>query len=429
MTKYSCHDNIFNVKIAIITASRYLDPKYAAVSVVENQLRMFIQNGHQPILLLRTECKKSYKNLKGVKYRRCLPSFDLFWYKNFNLQKKDRTWLEKSIKALYRNLKDVDLVITHDIISLPQLYVYNLAVRKVARKLPHLNWLHWIHSLSFGDNPLWGRVNKRTKLVIPNHEHRRRTAKDFACRLRDVKTVYHSLDILSFPLHPLTRKLIKSWDLLNADIIQLYPADARRLALKQVNVVIDIFARLKEQGKKVRLVIANQYCIDDASRKKTEMWMEHALQRGLTKKEIFFTSKFRSPRWEWGIPRQVILELFRYVTNLFIFPSLAETFALVVLEAASGANLLVLNKDLPFLKDFIGRKNALFYRFGHFEDPKDLTSREVSNIADRIIKKLDQEMSLNARQRVRQHFSSDWIYKNQLQPLLRSFKIKSRQTS
>jgi glycosyltransferase involved in cell wall biosynthesis len=409
------------MKIAVILASRYLDPQYAAVSVVENQLRMLIQNGHQPVLLLGTECKKSYKNLKGVEYRRCLPSFELFWYKNFNLRKKDRPWLEKSVKALYRNLKDADLVITHDIISLPHLYVYNLAVRKVAKKLPRLNWLHWIHSLSFGDNPLWGR-RKRSKLVIPNRQQRGRTAKDFDCRLGDVKTVYHSLDTLSFPLHPLTRKLIASWDLLNADIIQLYPADARRLALKQVNVAIDIFAKLKEQGKKVKLVIANQYCIDDASRKSTEKWMRHALKRGLTKKEVFFTSQFRPPRWEWGIPREVILELFRHVTNLFIFPSMAETFALVVLEAASGANLLVLNKDLSFLKDFIGRKNALFYRFGHFEDPKDLTSREVSNIADRIIKKLDQEMCLNARQHVRQRFNSDWIYKNQLEPLLRSFK-------
>jgi glycosyltransferase involved in cell wall biosynthesis len=412
---------IFNMKIAIIFASRHLDPQYSAVSVVENQLRMLIQNGHQPVLLLRTECKKSYKNLKGVEYRRCLPSFELYWYKNFNLRKEDRPWLKKTVKALYRNLKDADLVITHDIVSLPQLYVYNLAVRKVAKKISRLNWLHWIHSLSYGDNPLWGKA-KRCKLVIPNYEQRGRMANDFGCRLGDVKTVYHFLDTLSFPLHPLTRTLIRSWDLLNADIVQLYPADARRLSIKQVNVVIDLFAKLKERDKKVRLVVANQYCIDDASRKKTESWMEHALKRGLSKKEIFFTSQFRPPRWEWGIPREVILELFRYVTNLFIFPSIAETFALVVLEAASGANLLVLNKDLSFLKDIIGKRNALFYRFGHFENPKDITSREVSNIADRIIKKLDQEICINARQRFRQRFSSDWVYKNQLQPLLRSFK-------
>lgn len=410
------------MKIAVILASRYLDSKYAAVSVVENQLRMLIQNGHQPVLLLRTECKRSYKNLKGVKYRRCLPSFDLYWYKNFNLRKKDRPWLEKSIKALSRNLKDVDLVITHDIIALPQLYVYNLAVRKVAKRIPRLKWLHWIHSLSLGDNPLWGRVNKRTRLVIPNREQRGRMAKDFGCRLRDVKTVYHSLDTLSFPLHPLTRTLIKAWDLLNADIIQLYPADARRPSVKQVNVVIDIFAKLKERGRKIRLVVADHYCIDDLSRKKTERLVELALKRGLAKNEIFFTSRFQPPRWERGIPREVVLELFRYVTNLFIFPSIFETSSLVMLEAASGANLLVLNKDLAFLKDFIGPKNALFYRFGYAEDPKDFTSREIANIADRIIKKLDQEMCLNARQRVRQRFSSDWIYKNQLQPLLRSLK-------
>lgn len=415
------------MKIAIIFASKHLAPRYSLVSVVENQLRMLMQHGYQPILLLRKNCKKNYKNLKGVKYRRCLPSFEDFWYKKTNLRKKDRPWLKKSIKALYDNLKDVDLVITHDIVFLASYFVYNLAIRQVAKRLPHLYWLHWIHSSVSRNKPVWKRM-KRSKLVIPNTRYRGRVAKAFRCPLDEIKTVYHSLDLLSYPLHPLCKNLINSFDLLSADIIQLYPADTRRLEGKQIDIVIKLFARLKKRGKKVRLIIANSFCLNDDLRQKIEKYMSYALDQGLTRKEILFTSQFQAPRWEKGIPRQVIIELFHYVTNLFIFPSLRETFSLVTLEAASKGNLLVLNENLSFLKNLIGKKNALFYQFGKYDSRGRLyyinperENRHLSYIADKIIKKLNQEMSLRASQHVRQRFNSNWIFKNQLEPLLHGF--------
>lgn len=415
------------MKIAVILPVKYLYSQFSLVNVVENQLRMLVKHGYRPAFLLREGDKKNYKNLKEIKYRRCLPNFEYFWYEKPYLRKKDRPWLKKSIKALYNNLKDVDLIITHDIILLGYDYVYNLAMREVAKRLPHLRWIHWIHSPPYGTSPIWKRM-KRSKLVIPNNQYRRKVAKIFGYPLSEVKTVYHSFDLSSHSLHPLTKDLISSLDLINAEIIQLYPAATPRLDDKQINVVIKLFARLKKKGKSVRLIIANQFCVNDEHRQETEKWMRYALVQGLTKKEIVFTSRFQAPRWEIGIPHEVIMELFHYITNLFIFPSVNETFSLATLEAASGKNLLVLNENLSFLKDLIGKKNALFFEFGKYNNEGRLyhinpqkENRYFSYIANKIIKRIDQEMCLKASQRIKQQFNPEWIFKHQLEPLLHSF--------
>jgi len=383
---------------------------------------MLVKFGYRPLLLLRKDLKDNYENLPGVEVRKCLPAFKYHEYEKPYLRKEDKRWLKKSISVLCKNLKDVDLVITHDILYIKLFFVLNVAIRYVAKRLKHLRWLHWIHSPAYTKLPIWKKM-RRSKLVIPNREQKDMFAEKFGYPVSEIETVYHHLYPDSLPLHPLTKELIDAFDLLNADIVQLYPADTRRSGDKQITLVIKLFARLKKRGKKVRLVIANSYCDSDFTRGHAGRIADFAFARGLNEKEVLFTSRFRPPLLEQSIPHEVIIELFHYATNLFIFPSRAETFSLITFEAASGGNLLVLNEDLLVQKNIIG-ENALFYKFGSYRDSKPhnidyaLEDKIFPKIVDDIIQKLDQQTSLMARQRVRQKLSAEWVFKNQLEPLL-----------
>jgi len=235
----------------------------------------------------------------------------------------------------------------------------------------------------------------------------------------DVRVVYNPLDPRSFyKLHPLVENLIDKYDLLSADVIDVYPVSSTRFAGKQVDKVLQILGEIKKQGKSVRFICCNAHANADREKKEIEKLIHYGIERGLTRKEIIFTS-FEGEEYEQGIPHEAVRDFF-LLSNLFIFPTLSENCPLILLEAALSKCLLVLNDSFPALRDFFG-KDALYFKFGSLIQTVtygDGEEKYFSDVAKIIIAEFNKNKPLNAFTKLKQRFNYDYIFKSQLEPLL-----------
>ena len=93
-------------------------------------------------------------------------------------------------------------------------------------------------------------------LVYPNDYDVTRVAKQYATGEEHVRVVPHALDYEeAFDFHPVTRALVRAYDLYSPVILGVYPLRMDRG--KQPEKAMRLFAELKAAGQSVRLVVAS----------------------------------------------------------------------------------------------------------------------------------------------------------------------------
>lgn len=123
------------------------------------------------------------------------------------------------------------------------------------------------------------------------------------------------------------------------------------------------------------------------------------------------------------MPPKVVRDLM-LISNIFFLPSKSEGLSLILLEASLTKNLIILNKTLPSLREF-GGDDALYIdcpsvRFGKATNVDYHPSREehLREWVGIVIRQLEENKALNMFVRVKKKFNQEWVWKNQLQPLL-----------
>jgi glycosyltransferase involved in cell wall biosynthesis len=420
------------IKVGILTTFYAWDTSYSLCTVVDSQLRMLVKNGYQPVLFTLPGFKDDSFVPAGVEIRRVIPQFVLEPYGNYDLTAPIPDTFNRDVsvakKAFIENFKDIQIMFTHDIIFINSFIIYNRALREAIQEgLEHVRWFHWAHSgpstrpeyIPF-PHDLRYNIPPNSKLIYMNDTDALRMAEMYQGKLDDVRVVENPMDIGTlFPLHPIARKIVDDFDLNHADIVQIYPLSTPRMeSNKQISKVIAILSKLKEQGKSVRLVVPNAHANAQPEKDAIEAMLKLAESRGMTRKEVIFTSLLEAPKWELGIPHEAVRDLFLY-SNLFIFPSVSENCPLVLLEAASAKNLLVLNSSFPAMHDFFG-ENALYFEFGSIV--KTVKYNDMENyffeIATIILGELKKNRPLMANVKLRQAFNEDYIFKQRLEPVM-----------
>jgi len=413
------------LKIACLTTFYNFDRAYSLVSVVEETLNSLLRHGYKPVLFVHDNFNADSEIPEGVEIRKVVPRFQLVDYSsNQPVESGFQDQVKKVKESLEENLKDIDVVFTHDWIFQGWFLPYNVGMREAQPNLK-CRWFHWIHSapsprpakLEYPHDCRY-KTMPNSKLIYMNHYDTLRLAEMYGGVLDDVRVVHNPLDPRSFwKLHPLVVDLIKKYNLLEADIIDVYPVSSTRFSGKQVDKVIKIMGELKKQGKKVRFICPNAHANADKEKKAIEDLIHYGIERGLTRGEIIFTS-FEGKDWEMGIPHEAVRDLFQ-LSNLFIFPTLSENCPLILLEAALSKCLLVLNESFPPLRDFFG-KDALYFKFGSLIENVNYSDEEVfySDVAKIIIGELNKNRPLNAFNTLKQRFNGDYLFKNMLEPIL-----------
>lgn len=420
------------LKVGILTTFYEWATSYSICGVVNNQLKMLVRNGYQPILFVLPGFRDDDKVPVGVQIRKVVPQFVLEPYGTYDLREEIPDTFERDVKiakeAFLEHFRDIQIMFTHDIVFINSYLIYNKAMRQAIQEgLGGIRWFHWLHSgpslrPEYLPHPhdLRYSIPPNCKLIYMNHTDALRMAEMYQGKLDDVRIIENSLDFSTlFELHPLAEKIAREYELDRADILQVYPLSTPRMeSNKQLSVVIDIFSKLKEQGKSVRLVIPNAHANAPKEKEAIEEMLKYAENRGLTRREVIFTSLVDAPKWELGIPHGAVRDLFLY-SNLFIFPSVSENSPLVLLEAAAAKNLLVLNQSFPAMRDFF-QEHALYFEFGSVIKNVQYQDRDryMFEVAIIILGELKKCRPLMANIRLHREFSEDNTFRSKLEPIM-----------
>jgi len=425
-------------KVAILTSFTSADCAYSLNNVVQDQIKMLVDNGYKPIVIASEGFKPIENYALPEVEMRFVPSITRS--NNVSVDEKFDEDVKKTYEALKEALKGIDVIFTHDLIYQPAELKTHVACRRIAAESHH-RWLHWIHSATTphilldklnlsGETkeiytPFLKNKFPNSFLVFPNAYSRRRIATNFGYEQDEVKTVNHPTDIFTYmDMHPMTQKLAEGKDLLSADMICVYPIRLDRG--KNVEVPIEILAQAKKKGMSVRMIVVDFHSTGGDKITYRESLKRLGADKGLNDNELTFTSEF-DESLKTRCPRKMVRDLF-LLSNVFIMSSKSESYSLITQEAAMCGNIILINRDFPPFIDVFGdapyqgqfssNMDALTGMDGETTTEFNDKDAYMSDMAGRLIYEIKNNRVLRMKDRTRKFRSLDYIFKHQLQPLI-----------
>ena len=345
-------------KVAILTDFVSHDPAYSLCGVVLNQVKMLRQHGYVPKILARG-------GFSPPEYEGCeivILEPGEIGNNVVNVTNESAGEIDSLYVQLSRALKDVDIVLTHDMIYQANMWKYHVAAQRLSKNGDLPKWIHWVHSTT----PM--NTHKQTKqfspelegkmlnsrLVVMTPEETIRKAGAFGYEIDEVVYIPNPIDLME-GYHPAAVEALEKVGAYKADVLAVYPARLDRG--KQVEVVIEVFEGFKEREIDGRIIVVDFHSTaGDKATYRTHLKKE-ALERGVP---LLFTSDLEYQDADYHIPHKAVLDLFDYA-DVLIHPSRSECDPLSVPEAMWKGCLLVLNFDLPMFRMYQGK--SLLYKF------------------------------------------------------------------
>lgn len=425
------------MKVAVLTMFNGLDKTYSLVNVVAEHLTMLLRAGIQCKVLVSEDCPDRDRfgvfldeRLEWVKITNRLGGKQIKWYdySQPNAVLHDSFYQEVEVIAqdFINNLADADVCFMHDIHYQGWHLVHNCALRKAQEQLPHLRFIAFTHSVPVNrppqlKEPFSARYTPmlRTTYVYPTLSGIPALAKQYNVPEGRCRVVNNSLDLtadLSEDLKVISGKI----DLLSPDILIVYPG--RLTPGKQFEKLAAFAGAIRRVTElKVTVVMCDFPCMDIEPSEYKNSIKKTGISFGLGQDDMHFTSDLGYPH---GFPHHSVLDLFT-LSNLFVCPSYSESFGLTVLEAASRGNLIVLNQAVPALEELGKQLHAYYMRwdarnFGFNTREKYHPSEKayLEEHGEKVVSLMRENPVIYAKTMVRMRYSPQWIWKNQLQPLL-----------
>jgi len=242
-----------------------------------------------------------------------------------------------------------------------------------------------------------------------------RLAEQFNVPEAQCRLVYNpvSPDVF-FDWHPFTKQIVDNHDLLDCDLLFVFPFDTGRWKAKGGPHIIKLVKKLRERDLNVKVVFINAAANDKGRRKLVDTIYKKNMEY------VVFTS-MEDKKYEVCVPRRVVRELM-VVGNVFPLLSRSEACSLSMLEAAMCGMIVILNEDFPPFREF-GRQDLVFWmavssdrattNYGGGED------QYFKDCAQNLHALYEQHTALRFKNRVQKRFNRNWIFRNQLEPLLK----------
>ena len=400
---------------------------YSVTSVIHDQLIMNLKHGYKCVLFVLPAFKDDDKIPIGVEIRKVIPQLILEKYKNFGNPPEFKSEVKQVVEVLKTHASDIDVIIAPDMHFIDTYIPYCGAIHEVCQyDLIKAKWLLWTHSAPSGRQITEGsyhnyrfQLPRNAKLVYLNNYHALALAEMYGTWLSEVRVVHNSVDPRTFNnLDPFVVDLINKYELLSADYMGVYPLSSTRMVDgKQVQKAVKVFAKLKARGHNVKYIICNAHANADREKETIKNLQTQFAGWGLSPNEVIFTSLEDSPKYEAGVSREIVSQLF-HLSNLFIFPTISENCSLVLLEAMLSKCLLVLNADVPQLREF-GGTNALYMQFSGKDSQTNYSNEDkyYEEWAAIIENKMNQQTALIGQRDLLKNYSLDQIFKHSIEVL------------
>lgn len=421
------------MKVYILTNFAGFLKSYSPIIVTGLQLQMFKANGIEPVLLVSEGWNPPEGSLFSEVETRKLPSVPVS-----NEPGVDATF-DRDVQKLYEALADIlpldAIVLTHDLIFLPDYVKHNVAARRLAAERPNIRWLHWVHSATapmgliqernmYGEQyvELLGQKFPNSVAVFPNSYSIPRVARNFGYEEDEVFEVPHPMDITE-GMEPVIKRLFREYELEQPDVLMVYPLRLDRGKNAEMNV--HLVAALKRLGTSVTLIFCDFQSTGGDKVVYRDGLRMLADSLGLSDDEVIFMSEV-DPAAEMEISHKAVLDLFT-LSNVFMMPSKSETYSLVTQEAMARGNFCILNHDFAPFRQIFG-DNAIYKQFssnigidgfdGEIQTTYGNTERYFDDMARAVKYYLRRDKTLKAKTWVRTQRNLQSVYKNYLEPLL-----------
>ncbi|MGL4344235.1 MAG: glycosyltransferase [Cellulosilyticaceae bacterium] len=425
------------MKVAILTMFQGLSNTYSLVYVVKMHLEMLLAAGIEVKLLVSEECPDEQRagiwldeRIEWVKVTNQYQGRQIIWYDYYDPTMTLHDTFEGEVQVVSedfeRCLEGVDVCMLHDILYQGKHYIHNMAIRKTQKALPRLKFVAFTHSFPVNVSTKASGVMKgrytslpQTLYVYPTRSGIGALASQFGISEGLCRVIYHPIEWLE-TMSLDVKRLHEQVNLLEPEILIVYPA--RLTPGKQFDKVVALAGALKTMGEQSIKVIFCDFPSKDIEpmQYKNEVKVK-GLNYGLDFEDMVFTSEIG---WACGFPHQGVIELFS-LSNVYVCPSLSESFGLTVFEAARGGNLIILNENVPALRE-IGKQLAAYfmkwdarcmgYDIIQKHEPSEATY--YGKHAKAIIACLKENKAVMAKTKTRQRFNKEWIWKHQFWPLL-----------
>lgn len=418
--------------IVILTNFQAYLRSYSPIIVVQNQLEMLLKHGYEPTLLVNEGWNPPESSVFAqVKTIRLTPVV-------IDGQQIDEQF-ERDVDVLYEELKNAiannSVVITHDLIFLPDYVKLNVASRRLASENPAIHWLHWVHSATNPNDLIrersmfagqyaehLGEKFPNSMVCFPNAYDIPRVASNFNYEENEVVEVPHSTNPVE-GMAPIVQRVYEAKQLGKAQVIMIYPI---RLDRGKACEAIVWFM----YGCKVNDLTSHAIFCDFQSTGGDKVTYRTELKK-LAKKygvadRITFLSEFEESA-QMDISHDAILDFFT-LSNVFALPSKSETYSLIAQEAALRKNLCFLNQDFGPFRQIFG-KGALYKQFfgsniafsgmnGEITTTHENTGNHFSDIARATKYYLENNPILYGNAKARTTRNPDYVFETYIQPLL-----------
>ncbi|MBL8045325.1 MAG: glycosyltransferase [Anaerolineales bacterium] len=311
-------------------------------------------------------------------------------------------------------LRDVAVVIAHNVCSLNKNLALTAALHRVAQKPGAPRFILWHHDLAWTTPRYrselhagypWNLLNTAwpgARQVVISELRRRELAELMHLAPETIAVIPNGLDVTRFfKLEPLTQTLVRQMQLLEAAPILLLPV--RVTPRKNIELALHVLAALRrEQLASAQLVVtgplgphnpANAQYFEQLKNLRAELGLEDA-------------AHFLAELNESFLPDEVVADFYRLADALFL-PSREEGFGLPVLEAAFS-RLPMFCTDIPPLRALGGERATYF-----------APEAEPHAVAAQIQTRLAADDAYGAAVAARRTFTWERVYAEHLAPLLK----------
>jgi len=403
--------------VAILTTFYEAESGYSLIRVAETQIRMLLDHGYDPIVLVREDFKtpddpETLWRRETVDLRPILPALEL----TNTIPTDFENRVAQIVDALREGLEGVDVCITHDVILQEYYQAHNIAMRRYAEERPDLLWLHWIHSC-----PMAGGAESYPRncryipppgyIIYPNNVDRVYPIRTYKMtgqehRVKACRSA-HAIDPLTvWNYDRMTRDLATKADLLGGEIVAVYPARLDRG--KQPERIIRLLAGVQKAGYETRLLVIDWQSQGEHFQRYMDELSELAAGYDVA---LNFTSRLDDACAQ-GAPPHVVIELMD-LSNVYIHPSAVETYSLVVHEAMTRGKLCILNHDFPAMRELYGDA-AIYMDFGSDRTTRQYHPNEQAFWNDealRLIAEFKQNRALVAQTRARREWTPQALWR------------------
>jgi glycosyltransferase involved in cell wall biosynthesis len=355
-------------RIAVFAPFSDFVDTYSLSSVVLDQCRGLRELGHQVELWVLSNCDPSRAKDLADCTRNCVnvgifePGVVTFKHLSY----------ATDIQGECERFKP-DCVITHDAFLQSAYIDFAAAFHVVTYPATFLHYIHSLPTVSSKDTDDVAKYRRTLPyghfVVSPCASQRASMAVYFGVNRERILYCPNPHDLRSYGVRDtLADQIITDHKLLEADVVQILPACATRLSSKGLNHIQRVFEWLKRDGLNVKLVACDPNSDFDNYER---------FPSALNRNEMIFISQHYPKFAKSGLPMQTVSALFS-ASNLFFYPTMSEMGSLVLMEAAAAGCLLVLNSNVPSLKEHAPL--AMFADFDAHQSKVAYQSKRVTHV-------------------------------------------------